>query len=548
MKLIQKNISFIICMILFVILSGVCQADTPQPVVAIDEFHWNSLLLSPPTATNRITMLRDELIAGGYAVHEINQLITSEVLADCDVLIVSTPSKDYDDAELAAIKSFAGAGGGVFFGANYGPALWSSSCQTFANTLGFTLDNNSATDNTHNAGYPSWITFDTSCIGTHPVTAGVSSLQCFATTTLVPSSSVTALASTDADAIPALRPAIQAADYESGRVIMSGSSLYLSDPVSSSNRMGLLAADNRRFAYNTVTWLAGAAGRPLVTVSLSKSFGCSADTIDITGTVCDAELSNYILEYKPASGQDEWIQIGVIHTSSVVKGELGSWPLTGIDPGDYILRVRATNAAGGSYSVSNPVYVARDLDKITDIRDIPDGTYVRLTDKEVVAGSDDLIGRIYIEEENRSSGMVVLTSKTAPRGSYVTVTGPVSTSDGMRVITAANVEINGLAADSIRPLGVQNSQAGVAVAGLGTPGMLVKTWGKVTSVDTDGFSMTDGSPDGVKILTGYLQTTISIPDVGSTVAVTGIGSVCNGVPAIVVRQSDDVQTIMLPQL
>ena len=544
-----------------VLLIGVCAccaADSPQPVVGVDEFHLNLLMLNP-AAMFRMTMLRDELVAGGYSVQQINSPITPAALAGFAALIVTTPSDYYDYTELNAVKGFATAGGGVFFCANYGidnglPTLWAPICQEFANSLGFTLDNNTATDSTHNAsGYDRWVTFGGPCIAAHPVTGGVGVLQSFSTTTLVPSANVTTIVSTDSDAVPPLRPAVQVRDYGAGRVVLSGSPLYLADVVPDrdigggrkADMTGLTAAGNRRFAYNAITWLAGAAGRPLVTVSLSASIGVPGDVIDVNGTVCDANLTGYVLEYRLASGTGAWTQIGSVHTSSVVGAKLGEWNLAGVPPGDYTLRVTASNGAGGSYSVSHLVHVAYALARISDLAGTPNGTYVKLTDKEVAAGSDDLIGRIYLEESDRCSGICVLTAASALRGTLATVTGVHNVSGAAHTISAAAVTTRPKPSGGpLGPVGVVNRAVGGSSAGASTTALLVRTWGRVLGSDSNGFRITDGSPSELQVLTGYARVSIPAPAVGSTVAVVGAGASYQGGPAVVARQG--AQVLALP--
>ncbi len=537
--------------------SGTLHADTPQPIVAVDLFHYNILSLRPQS-TWRMVMLRNELVAGGYAIREINEPMTSEALSGCSVLLVTRPNVYYSDTELTAISAFVSAGGGVFFGANYGvlngyPTSWAPACQSFANVFGVTLDNNNATDPLHNvSGYPYWITFGSSCIGSHPVDTGISSLQCYATTTIAPSTGATAVASTDSDAVPPLRPAIVAKAYQSGRVLIAGSSFYLADPVPNVNlgtvtadMLGLTAAGNRRFAYNAVTWLAGAAGRPLVTVTTVPP-AIVYDSLSLVGTVCDAQLAQYVLEYAPVADQSVWTQVGPVHGASVINDALGTWDVTGVAAGDYVLRVRATNSTAGQYSVNVPVRVdhPQALSTISEVAGLPVGTLVSLSDKCVVAGSDDLVGRIYLEEDNRSNGIAVITTAAAPRGSRVSVIGTIGLDSGIRAINALNVTVQQPQGPIPAPLGVTNRSAGSAIAGLGTTGVLVKTWGKVISSDASGFIIDDGScPGGLRVVTGYGSSAITPPDTEHVVSVVGIGASDGGAPAVVTRTSTDVQIL-----
>lgn len=533
-----------------VVVCTCCTADTLQPIVAVDEFHLNYLLLNP-VATWRMTMLRDELVAAGYAVREIDDPISPTQLSGCSVLIVTTPQStgDYDIAELSAIQSFAAAGGGVLLCSNY-----TLQAQPLANSLGFTLHNNTATDATHNAdGYDRWVTLTGSCIASHPVTAGVSTLQCYSTSTLASSANVTPLATTDSDAVPPSTAVAQARVYGAGRVVACGSPLYLADPVPRrdigggryADMLGLTAADNRRFVYNAITWLAGAAARPLVTMSLSKSVGASGDIIDVSGTVCDACLVSYVLEYRPVSGAGAWTQIGPVHTSSVVNGKLGEWNLTGVAPGDYTLRVTAGNIVGNSSSASAIVHVATNVDRIANVARTPDGAYVKLVDKEVTIGSDDLVGRIYIEEGDRSSGICVLTDAEALRGTLATITGVHNVSGASHTIAAVSISTRPRQfGGPLKPIGMANGAIRELNTGATPVGLLIKTWGVVVDANADGFTIADGSPVPLEVLTGYARSHISLPTAGSTVAVVGAGATYQGGPALIAREA--VQILAKP--
>ena len=532
-----------------------CFADAPQPIVAVDEFHLNVLR---PNLAWRMTMLTSELTAGGYAVREVKEPLSAAALAGCSVLLITTPSSDYTTDELTAIRSFLDAGGGVMICANYGISNglvppWAPICQILAGNVGLSLDNNSPTDSLHNIyAYPYWITIGRSAIGTHPVTTGINSLQSFAMTTMPAPSGTTALASTDSDASPASRPAIIAVPYDAGRVILSGSALYLADPIYGLNingqtmdMMGLLAADNRRFAYNAITWLAGAAGRPLVSATSSATSGIAYDTVTISGMVCDASLGQYVLEYAPADDQTTWTQIGPVHTSSVISSILGTWDVSGVSEGDYMLRIRAADSQGNQYSVIEPVEVRRliEIGSIADLNKQAEGALVKLTGKEVVAGSDELVGRLCIEESNRLSGVTVLTSDTVHRGSDVTVIGLVKRLDGVLAIDAISTTAQPGPERPIGPLGMTNRNCSTVLARMGIGGVVTKVWGDVLSTDADGFVIGDGSGATLKIVSKYAQSSIVVSDGVKHVVVSGVVSSCNGVPCLIVRNQNDVQSM-----
>lgn len=124
----------------------------------------------------------------------------------------------------------------------------------------------------------------------------------------------------------------------------------------------------------------------------------------------------------------------------------------------------------------------------------------------------------YIEEENRSSGIRVnLTSNTHHKGEKVDILGSLITnSDGERCIAASTVTQNGTG--TITTLGMTNKNLGggayagtgqlgvVNGYGLNNIGLLVRTCGKVTEIDTTNspaqwFKIDDGS--GVSVRVAY---------------------------------------------
>lgn len=196
-----------------------------------------------------------------------------------------------------------------------------------------------------------------------------------------------------------------------------------------------------------------------------------------------------------------------------------------------------------------------------------------------VFASGDITGKIvtrawpdalYMEEDGRACAIRV--EKTAhghAMGERVDVVGTLGTNANMeRSISATAITSNGVG--SLAPLGMNNrmlgggdfayvagppaaGQCGVTGGeGLNNIGLLVKTWGKVTSVETegcfidDGSAVTGGNPAGkTGIFVDWSNSAPSpslMPSIGDTVTVTGIAR-CAGASAgraVAVSTADDI--------
>jgi hypothetical protein len=112
--------------------------------------------------------------------------------------------------------------------------------------------------------------------------------------------------------------------------------------------------------------------------------------------------------------------------------------------GTYTITVKGYNVPHGpqpyalvvSGAVTNVNPTA--ITTIADLKSRADGIVVRLTGKSVSAGSDQLKGRFYIEETDRSSGIRVQFGPgggpTISPGQVVSVTGTLTTVDGERML------------------------------------------------------------------------------------------------------------------
>jgi len=198
---------------------------------------------------------------------------------------------------------------------------------------------------------------------------------------------------------------------------------------------------------------------------------------------------------------------------------------------------------------------------IVAAKGLPDGSILSITGKWVTAGTNQLAGRIYIEEDDRSSGIKVVTSAAVQEGNMVDVAGVINTVGGERQIDAQWVNIVAPPPGRIFPTPVALGVAALGGArfnaytpgvkygaGLNNIGLLVRTWGRIVQVEPvtppatpSWFIIRDGSvafdalglvPLEAKVVcpAGYTP-----PTVGSYVAVTGISS-CEQVGADIIRR------------
>ena len=165
---------------------------------------------------------------------------------------------------------------------------------------------------------------------------------------------------------------------------------------------------------------------------------------------------------------------------------------------------------------------------------------------KVVSGSFSDLGGFYMQEPGRSSGICVNADlDTWPEpGQLVTVNaGQLTTINNQRVISALAADVDFGDMSQAQPLGMGNkSVAGTAfnvltpgatdataqaAGGLNTVGLLVKTWGRVTNVESDHLVVTDGSDSAgvwVDLTQGSGDPIVSGLQVGDMATVTGIAS------------------------
>ncbi|MEN6372398.1 MAG: hypothetical protein ABFD64_10340 [Armatimonadota bacterium] len=233
-------------------------------------------------------------------------------------------------------------------------------------------------------------------------------------------------------------------------------------------------------------------------------------------------------------------------------------PVTGLKWIQYI-RVDGTGGEVDAFArVSHQITPI----SIGEAKKLEDGTRVVLSDAVVSSETYATSRSCYIQQANRSGG-IKLMGRILGRGQKLSaVYGNMDTIDGERVILATSVlaETDGQGSSvvaDVRPLGMTNKAA--AGTGLSTKGLLVRTWGKVKSVDSaaKSFVISDGSGQDIKCLAPR-DTKAAEPNNGLTpdpgfvlpgpsnfVIVTGINSNENSgnqqIPIVMLRNSADMQ-------
>lgn len=181
---------------------------------------------------------------------------------------------------------------------------------------------------------------------------------------------------------------------------------------------------------------------------------------------------------------------------------------------------------------------------------------------------DSVIRRIYVEEPNRSAGVMVKHYRTFQgdpvRGDVLDISGVMATEDGERVIKNATISWSGSPRGDVKPLYARNVNIGggpfgnflpgvAGSSGLNNSGLLATSFGRVVEAGTGWFVVDDGSRDfpcgksnkkGLAVSTADSFGAIAAPPVGSYASVTGpIGVFSSGgiyYPIVRLRASTDL--------
>ena len=253
------------------------------PVVAVDEAHRNFHTLG-----GRYAPFGKLLEADGYKVRPANAPFSAESLKGVDVLVIANalPAVPgaFSEAEIAAVSHWVEGGGSLLLIADHAP--FGRAASALAAALGVEMGTGYAV--ARQAGkITANIEFAGDALGDHPILTGrdagerVRHVQSFTGQSLSVPSGGSALLILPADAIevadptaiaalrqggtvPGLRvggrPQAVALGFGKGRVVVAGEAAMFSAqvfhfPDGQSERLGLGAQDDERFALNVLHWL-----------------------------------------------------------------------------------------------------------------------------------------------------------------------------------------------------------------------------------------------------------------------------------------------------
>jgi len=201
---------------------------------------------------------------------------------------------------------------------------------------------------------------------------------------------------------------------------------------------------------------------------------------------------------------------------------------------------------------------------IRSLRAVPNGTIVSLPERPVTAGTTDFTDRFYVEDPDRTAGIMVYYGPTVTTptsiGNNVQVSGTLSLVEGKRAITNPTVSTP-IPGSAPKALAMVNKSLGGAIdsyegvtsgIGLANTGLLVRSWGRVTAVGWNYFYMDDGSAvkDGSGLIGSKVYTgSLTRPAARSYVIVTGISTfeipygTTIRIPVLRPRQQSDILPI-----
>ena len=257
-----------------------------------------------------------------------------------------------------------------------------------------------------------------------------------------------------------------------------------------------------------------------------------ADPVSITGSWYSVgpDVDSYEYAISSTPGEEGiitgggWINVGKNRAASRTGLSVKNGCLI------YVLAraINSINAKSG-IGTSQPIRIVKSCSSIHDINSVEEGMWVKISDVIVARMGEG--PQAFIQDIQRTMGVTIygdwLNMPYVNPGTRAVVIGRVFAVDGMFAITDAELIPSILS--NLISLGMRNSSIGANNSGL-----LITTWGRVMSVESNHFILDDGSlTDGLEVQ--YLNGVIS-PELGQFVAITGISS--RG--KVIVCRSEDI--------
>lgn len=244
-----------------------------------------------------------------------------------------------------------------------------------------------------------------------------------------------------------------------------------------------------------------------------------------------AKLGADVIKFEPAAARYWRLNI-----TKAQLTEVGS-RVTGYTTSDVSLWEFELRDATKPGPIPNTVALAKQAE-------IGDGVLIDTAVVTAVAGGGVPADTFYIESEDRSAGMAVVKAGLSGIwfGDKVKVVGNVqANASGEKFISAISISRIGAhtitggissyasppAEPALIPVGMSNKSAQDDIS----QGLFIKTWGKVTKVDSDYFVITDGTATPFKVKCG----SVAKPALGDMVRVRGVVSKEDEEPVLYMR-------------
>jgi hypothetical protein len=226
----------------------------------------------------------------------------------------------------------------------------------------------------------------------------------------------------------------------------------------------------------------------------------------------------------PADGMWQWVQLCkmVVPTASPITVFL-----------DYLQEPNGSNAWPWQVNAfDDTALFTTPLISVADAKQASDGTFVYFGPAVITAKFSGNPAMFYVEDPTRTVGIRINGTTSYAVGDKVNVYGTIGTSTGERYISLSGIQLVQAGAGDLKPIymlnrelgGASNGQVPGVTGGIGTNniGLLVKSAGRVSQIDSTSFYLNDGSGVTVKVV--IAPGTNIIPPNGSYAIVTGISS------------------------